>query len=117
MAVKDVLKYYEEVSAQRNDMIAELRDFEALAMNNMFDPDRLEQIKQSTQPLMRNYEMISYVVYLLNKPTKKSKHSKYDKAMSKTLNSISKENTKEGVMHTNSAVVSDLKEQKKSYKK
>ena len=70
MAVKDVKKYYEEVENQYMEMRDELREFEKLAEENMFEPERIDAIKESIQPLMRNYEVLSYVMYLLNR----SKH-------------------------------------------
>ena len=116
MSVKDVKNYYDEVSQQYQDMLSEIHDFEELAMNNMFEPERLDAIKQTIQPLMRNYEMISYVMFLLNKPNKKKKHRKYENMMRSKVNSIPKECTKDGVKGTNSGVIRELNEQKNKLK-
>lgn len=116
MSVKDVKNYYDEVSQQYQDMLPEIHDFEELAMNNMFEPERLDAIMQTIQPLMRNYEMISYVMFLLNKPNKKKKHKKYENMMRSKVNSIPKECTKDGVKETNSGVIRELNEQKNKLK-
>lgn len=85
MSVKDVKDYYDEVCQLRSDFIAELKDFEELANNNMFPPERLDGIKESIQPLMRNYEMLSYVMFLLSKRKNgRATHRLYERSNGKT---------------------------------
>ena len=108
MSVKDVKKYYDEVCQQYLDMKEELRDFTELAEQNLYPPERLDMIKETIQPLMRNYEMVSYVMFLLNMPVKKSKQKSYETRNKKLLSRIEKENTKEGVLQTNKRVIEKL---------
>ena len=79
MAVRDIVNYYNEVANQYLDMKHELEDFTELAKKGMFEPERLDAIKDSVKPLMQNYETLSYIMFLLNKPTKKSKWERYEK--------------------------------------
>ena len=109
MSVKHVKDYYEQVAQQYQDMLTELKDFEDLAMNEMFDPERLEQIKESIQPLLRNYETLSYIMYLLNKPNRGSKAKKYEKQYAKQVSKLHPSTTKEGVIATNNGVLNNLK--------
>ena len=112
MAVKDVKAYYEEVSTQYMEMTSELKDFTELAQNNMFPPERLEQIEKTIQPLKRNYEMLSYVIFLLNKPNRKQKAKKYEKCQSKVIKNLEKCNTQEGVLQENKVVIDELRDKK-----
>ena len=114
MAVKDVKKYYEEVTSQYMEMRDELREFEKLAEENMFEPERIDAIKESIQPLMRNYEVLSYVMYLLNKPSRKSKEKAYEKRSRKILNEVTEKNTEKGVLQENCDVINNLRQSKKS---
>ena len=112
MAVKDVRAYYEEVASQYTDMMNELKDFTELAHNNMFPPERLEQVEQTIQPLKRNYEMLSYVMFLLNKPNRKEKAKKYEKCQSKLIKNLDKCNTREGVLQENAEAIKNLRDKK-----
>lgn len=112
MSVKDVKRYYDEVANQYVEMRKELKDFTELAEKSMFEPERLDLIKETIRPLMRNYEMLSYVMYLLNMPTKKQKKKKYEKMNGSLLKSISDKNTKNGVVSENVGVIDQLRNQK-----
>lgn len=79
MAVKDVVRYYNEIADQYLEMQEELNDFTELAKQGMFEPERLEAIEKSVEPLKTNYERISYIMFLLNKPARKEKQNKYNK--------------------------------------
>lgn len=108
MAVKDIKKYFDEVANQYSDMLAELKDFEKLAEDGLFAPERLEQIKQQIQPLVNNYQTLSYIMFLLNKPVRKEKHKKYEKQNQKMLKTIDKKFTKDGIIQTNQEVINEL---------
>lgn len=109
MSAKDVKLYYDEVCNQYSDMLSELRDFEKEAEQGLIEPERLDKIKESIQPLMNNYQTLSYIMFLLNKPVKKSKHAKYQKQNQKLLNSIKQEFTKQGCINTNEQSLDALK--------
>jgi len=47
------------------------------ASKGLLDPDKLIQMKSYIEPIKINYQRISYIMYLLNKPVKKSKEKKY----------------------------------------
>ena len=75
---------------QYHEFIEELRDFQDLCNEGMVEPEVIEQAKQAIEPLKDNWQKLNYIFYLLNKPNKKDKQSRYDK-VSKNLtdNSIS----------------------------
>ena len=108
MSVKDVKEYYLELEKQKAEMEQNLKDFAELAEQNLFPPERLQQIKDSFAPIMRNYEMLSYVMYLLNRPTRKEKYAPYERRNRKVLKSIPKSATKEEVLAQNQKTLSEV---------
>lgn len=112
MAVKDVVAYYNEVATQYLDMKHELADFTELAKEGMFEPERLEMVEKQIQPLKRNYETLSYIMFLLNKPTRKSKQSKYANSNKKKFSQM---RTKQEVITENSEALASLKAVKQEY--
>lgn len=109
MAVKDIKEAYEDICNQYHDMIQEIKDFEEEAKKGLIEPERLDQIKESIRPLLINYERWSYIMFLLNKPVRKSKYKAYELRNKKFLKLIEKNNTQEGVLKENEAVLESLK--------
>ena len=109
MAYKHLFDYYNQICEQYQEMVENLKDFEQAAMEGLVEPERIDQIKESIQPLMRNYERISYIMYLVNKPTRKAKGKKYDKQHSKLLKNIEKNNSLQAVKQENEHSINNLK--------
>ena len=110
MSVKDVKLYYDEVCQQRQEMLNEIHDFEEECQKGLIEPERLDQIKETIQPLLNNYQTLSYIMFLLNKPVKKSKESKYLSQNKKFLKQINKQFTKDGIKTQNQQVLKNLKD-------
>ena len=109
MSVKDVKEYYNQVCDQYHDMLNEIRDFEEEAKKGLIEPERLDQIKETITPLMNNYQTLSYIMFLLNKPVRKSKYKRYEERNKKFLQSIEEKNSKKGVLDTNNQTIDRLK--------
>ena len=109
MSVKDIKLYYDEVCDQYHDMLTELRDFEEEAKRGLVEPERLDKIKETIQPLITNYQTLSYIMFLLNKPTKKSKQVKYFNMNKKKLNEINPAQSKQGIIQENNNTLDNLK--------
>lgn len=109
MSVKHVKKYYEEICNQYLEMRSELKDFEKECENGLFEPERLDIIKETVQPLMDNYERVSYIMFLLNKPNKEKKIKKYEQQNKKLLNNYKKSNSLEAVKEENKQVIENLR--------
>ena len=101
MAVKHIVKYYNQICEQYTDMLNEIRDFEEEARRGMIEPERLDQIKEDIKPMKDNYERWAYMMYLLNLPAKKSKQKKYVRQNNKLLASISDKNKIDAVLAEN----------------
>ena len=93
-------------------MLSELRDFEKLAQENMFSPERLDQIKETIKPLKDNYERWSYMMFLLNKPNRNSRVKKWQKQNEKLMKNLNTKNSVESVIEENNNVLSTLKNSK-----
>lgn len=79
MSVKHLAQYYNEVTNQYQEMLDELRDMESYFSEGMVSPEMLENMKKLIQPIKENYERISWIMYLLNKPSDKKTKKKKDK--------------------------------------
>lgn len=107
MAAKDVQLYYEQVAQQYLEMQAELKDFSAECERGLVSPEQVEQYKQMLQPIKTNYEMISYIIFLLNKPVRAKKFSTYKNQNKKLLTHVI---SKEAVLDSNNNVLKNLHE-------
>ena len=108
MAYKHIKEYYDKICEQYLEMKDEIRDFEIEAQNNIMEPERLDMIKEQIKPLMDNYERISFIMYLLNRPNKKEKNKKYDKQCSKSLKKLSKANSTDASIEENKNVLNNV---------
>lgn len=114
MAVKDIKNYFNEVCNQYHEMLEEIRDFEKEAEQGLIEPERLDKIKDSIKPLVNNYQTLSYIMFLLNKPSRKEKHKRYEQQNKKLLSKIEKQFTKDGIIEENSNVINNLQNITKS---
>ena len=106
MAYKDVKEYYDKISKQYKDLVEELQDFTKEAEEGLVPPEILEQAKKTIEPLKKNYERWSYMMYLWKMPNKKNKKEKYKKQQK--LN-ISDENKIETVLKENNDALENLR--------
>lgn len=79
MSVKHVKEYYEQICNQYHDYLEELRDFEELCNQGMVPPEQIENAKKFIEPLKDNWMKLNHIIWLLNKPNKKSKQKSYVK--------------------------------------
>lgn len=110
MSVKHIKEYYEEIAQQYKDMLNEIKDFEKEVEKKLIEPERLDKIKESIQPLMNNYQTLSYIMYLLQKPNKIDNQKVYDKRKQKFLSTINEKFTEEGLLKENKEVIKNLKQ-------
>ena len=106
MSVKDVKDYYDKVSNDYHELILTLQEMEEEYKNNLVSPDTLKNLEKQIEPIKTNFRTISYIIYLLNKPTKKSKQNRYRKQNKKLLESS---RTLEEVQQENKTVLNNIK--------
>lgn len=107
MSVKHVEAYYEEVCKTYTDMKTTLKCMEEEAAKGLVLPEALEQMKKMISPLMDNYQKLSYIMFLLHKPTKKEKEKGYEKRNAKLLAKCDGKD-KDYVLNQNKQVINDL---------
>lgn len=111
MSVKHVKDYYDQVTANYLELRSDLEDMEKLAETNQMSPEQVEQMKLIIAPVKQNYETLSYFMYLLNQPNKKSKQPTHKKQNKKFVE-VSGKRTQIDVITENKKSLSDLKELK-----
>lgn len=87
MAKKDFDAYYNKIASQLFELDKVFKDMEQEVNSGMVEPERIEQLKLTIEPIRTSYHTLSYVKYLLDRPARKSKHSRYDRSKKKVLNS------------------------------
>lgn len=98
MAIEDVKNYYNSVCEDYHELLQTLKDMEEEYNKNLVSPETLENLKKQIEPIKINYQTISYIIFLLNRPKKKAKIRKYERQHNKnigtykTLEDVKKEN-------------------------
>ena len=109
MAAKDVIEYYNKVCADYTEMLSTLTEMEDEFNKNLISEAQLEQLKKIIQPLKDNYMTLSWVVFLLNKPSRKEKFKGYDRQMTKFKSDKDTSRTMENVLKQNQSVLDEIK--------
>jgi len=109
MSKKDVDLYYKQVCDQYVQMIDEIKDFEKEAIKGLIEPERLDAIKENILPLKNNYQTLSWIMFLLNKPTKKEKKKSYEKRNELFLKNLESRFGKQGILDQNNEVIDKIK--------
>lgn len=108
MSKKDVEKYAAQITAQYSELIDILHDLEKEAAENLVEPERIERLKDQIAPIKQNYERISYIMYLYNKPTRKNKQPRYEQMNKKLLKKLSSSNSPEAVLKENDEILTKI---------
>lgn len=109
MAVKDVREYYEQVTNQYVEMKRVLNELETVPeLKASAAYQNIDSIKAQVAKLQENYNRLSYIIFLLNEPTKKSKKERYIKREQKKLSKIPKEDRKDAVLEENKNILTNL---------
>lgn len=73
MAKSHVVQYFLEVEHQYLEMIDNIKELQQLVDSNKISADEYEQVLRETELIKSNYERVAYIMFLLNKPNRKSK--------------------------------------------
>ena len=104
MAKKDVDNYFKQICDDYKDMLEALHDMEEEASKNLISPEQLEATKSQVDVIKNNYMRISYIMYLLNRPNNKKKHSRYDKNYK-----FNKADTLDGIKEEDKSIINNIK--------
>ena len=90
MAVKDVKEYYFKLSAQKAELEADLADFEDALKNGFITEEQMQAAKDELIPYQINLDRLTYIMYLLELPNRKTKKAKFANQNKKVLNELEK---------------------------
>ena len=107
MARKDFDNYYNQICNQYFELQQVLEDLSKEVSEGMIEPERIEQLKQTIVPVENNYRTLGYIKYLLDKPTRKSKESRY-KSMNKKLLKQCEGRTQKDLVRENNDIIKGL---------
>ena len=108
MAKKDFDKYYAQVSSQLYSLQDAFDELSEEVSNGMVEPERIEQMKLTIQPIKDSFQTLSYIKYLLDKPSRKEKGPAYTRR-NKKLIELSKGNQAQDIISRNDDIIKGLK--------
>ena len=95
MAAKDVKEYYFKLIAQKAELEADLADFEEALKNGFITEEQMQAAKDELIPYQINLDRLTYIIYLLELPNRKTKKAKFAKQNKKILDELGKRNADE----------------------
>ena len=95
MAVKDVKEYYFKLIAQKAELEADLADFEEALKNGFITEEQMQAAKDELVPYQINLDRLTYIMYLLELPNRKTKKAKFANQNKKILDELGKRNADE----------------------
>ena len=90
MAARDVKEYYFKLIAQKAELEADLADFEEALKNGFITEEQMQAAKDELIPYQINLDRITYIIYLLELPNRKTKKVKFTKQNKKILDELEK---------------------------
>lgn len=109
MAKRHLQEYYDSVCNDYLEMLDNIKDMEKEYQEGIIDPERLENIKKQIEPLKNNYMTLSWVMFLLNQPNRKSKEKKYVGMYSKKISELDIKRSPGAIKEENKKVIDKLK--------
>lgn len=109
MSKKHVDAYYKQICAQYMALKEEIKEFEKECSDGLVAPEKLDELKATIQPLMDNYQRISYIMYLFNLPNSKDKQKAYHRVSRKQLEKLDKKFSLESAIEENKSILDSLK--------
>ena len=95
MAARDVKEYYFKLIAQKAELEADLADFEEALKNGFITEEQMQAAKDELIPYQINLDRLTYIMYLLELPNRKTKKAKFAKQNKKILDELRKRNADE----------------------
>lgn len=108
MARRDFDAYYNKIASQLFELDKVFKELAAEADAGMVEPERLEQVKKTIEPIKNSYQTLSYIKYLLDMPARKTKISRFARQNKKLLNA-SKGSQSKDVVERNDKILRGLK--------
>ena len=88
MAVKDVRRYYYTMLSQYLEEKQNLADFEDALKEGLITEEQMKEAMDTVSELEQNYHRLTYIMYLLDMPKRKSKQDIYVKQYKNILDEL-----------------------------
>ena len=110
MALKHVKEYYLQCQAQYFEMLADAKDFDEALKGGLILQEQFDQAQSLLNVVKENYERLSYIMFLFNKPKNNKKVKKFEKQNASICNYFENSNSKkEDVLLENKNVLTEFK--------
>jgi len=111
MSKRHVEEYYAKMYSDYRELKKVLEELQNTLTEEAANSyvSQIESIKEKVRLLEANYKRLSYIIFLLNKPNRKKKETKYIRSESKKLNAIPEKDREEAVIQENKSVLDDIK--------
>ena len=114
MAARDVKEYYFKLIAQKAELEADLADFEEALKNGFITEEQMQAAKDELIPYQINLDRLTYIIYLLELPNRKTKKAKFAKQNKKILDELEKRNADEqSVIYENKSALDAFRKEVK----
>ena len=111
MSKRHVEEYYVKMASDYTEMKNVLEELQRSITDEAASDriDQLKDIKEMVRLLESNYKRLSYIMFLLNMPNRKSKEASYIKREKKKLSNIPINARKEYIEKEKSEVIEEIK--------
>ena len=114
MAVKDVKEYYFKLIAQKAELEADLADFEEALKNGFITEEQMQAAKDELIPYQINLDRLTYIIYLLELPNRKTKKAKFAKQNKKIIDELERRKADEqSVIYENKSALDAFRKEVK----
>ena len=111
MSRKHVIEYYKSVESQYFDLLNDAEDMQQAVKDKILSESQLEEFTKLIDKVKTNYTRLSYIMYLLDLPNKKSKENRNSKQYKKTKKLFNGLNaTSEDIIEENKYILNQFKE-------
>lgn len=108
MSKKHVEDYYKQICDDYRELISNLHEMEKEAENGLISPTQIENLERTIEPLKNNYETISWIIYLLNMPNRKSKKKRYEGQTKKQRNNLSGSKSLDSIRNSHREILNKM---------
>ena len=107
MAKRHVVEYFLQVEYQYLEMLDNLKEFKELLAANRISNEEFQQAIAEIELIKANYERISYIMFLLNKPNRKTKE---EVELAKSWYDALQYASKEAIINENNDALAKIKD-------
>lgn len=115
MARKDVIQFFLEQQNVYNELLENVKEFDVALKKGILTEEQVEDAKKEVEIIKENYQLLAYVVLLLNKPHKKNKRLKEERANHQWYEAL-KGSSREALLDESRDALTDFKRMVKEIK-